>query len=253
MTITPSNLDVQDYALQTALSTLHTCIPAEVVRVHAGEHKLQFVDVLPGLMRSATNEDGETVDEELPIIPMVPVAFMQGGGFFISVPLAVGDIVTIMFAERSLDQWIEVAKKGGGRAINPGDVSTHTLEGAIALPCGPAPRSALLGGVSATDLVIGKDGGARIHIKGDGSIHLGDDAGADFVALAGKVATELNRIKSDLTTLKSAIGLGFTGVGAGAAANGGTGKTAFEAGLATPPATWPSSPSDVAATKVKAD
>lgn len=242
---TPSSLDVQDYALQQALGNVHTCMPAEVVRVHAGEHKNQFVDVLPGLMRTASDEDGNPIDEALPLIPMVPVGYIQGGGFFISVPLAVGDIVTLVFAERSLDQWLEVAKKSSGRAIDPGDVSTHPLEGAIALPCGPAPRSALLPSVSATDLVIGKDGGARIHIKSDGVIHLGDEAGASFVALASKVATELDRIKTDLSTLKSAI--------SGAAVLAQDGGATFKTNIMSALSSFPSSPGDVAATKVKAD
>lgn len=252
MTVNVSELDVQDYALQSALAGVHTCMPAEVMRVHEGAHKRQFVDVLPGLTRAAANEDGELVDEQLPVIPMVPVGYYQGGGFFISVPLQPGDIVLVLFAERSIDQWIEVAKKGSQRAINPGDVSTHSLQGAIALPCGPAPRSALLANVSATDLVIGHDSGARVHISPSGVIHGGDESGAEFVALADKVTTELNRIKDDLTTLKTAIGTGFTGVGASTAANGAAGKTAFEGALAGPPA-WPSSPGDVAATKLKAD
>ena len=191
MSTNVSSLDWFDWALQNALSDLHTCFPAEVMRVHEGEHKRQFVDVLPSLMRTVPDEDGELIQEALPVLPMVPVGYMQGGGFFISVPLAVGDIVTVVIAERSLDQWIEVAKKSSQRAIDPGDVSTHSLEGAIALPCGPAPRSALLANVSATDLVIGHDSGARLHLSPSGVIHAGDEAGAEFVALAGKVATEL--------------------------------------------------------------
>jgi hypothetical protein len=253
MSANVSDLDVQEWALQNALGNLHTCMPAEVVRVHEGAHKRQFVDVLPGLMRTAPNEDGELVDEALPVLPMVPVGYYQGGGFFISVPLKPGDVVLVVFAERSMDQWLEVAKKGGQRAINPGDVSMHSLEGAIALPCGPAPRSALLANVSATDLVIAHDSGARIHLSPLGVIHAGDDAGAEFVALAGKVATELDRIKTDLTKLKTAIGAGFVAVGIAAAADGGKGKLAFESSVAPPPAIWPSSPASVAATKLKTD
>lgn len=249
MSVNVSNLDVLDWRLQAALGNLHTCMPAEVVRVHEGAHKRQFVDVLPGLMRSVPNEDGELIEEALPMLPMVPVGYYQGGGFFISVPLKAGDIVLVVFAERSMDQWLEVAQKGGGRAINPGDEGTHTLEGAIALPCGPAPRSALLAGVSATDLVIGHDGGARVHISPSGVIHGGDESGAEFVALAQKVTTELNRIKDDFAKLKSEISKGFTNVKAGAAADGPGAATLFNTAMAA----FPSSPGSVAATKLKAD
>lgn len=246
MSTNVSSLDVQDFALQAALGELHTCMPAEIVRVHEGAHKRQFVDVLPSLTRSVPNEDGEIVDETLPVLSMVPVAYMQGGGFFISVPLAVGDVVLVVFAERSIDQWLEVAKKGSQRAINPGDVSTHSLQGAIALPCGPAPRAALLANVSATDLVIGHDSGARLHIAANGVIHAGDNQGAEFVALAQKVKAELDRIKTDFTNLTTAVKAGFNAVVI--PAGGGNGAAGAAAVSFTP-----SSPGDVAATKLKAD
>src|ERR1700761_2138994 len=147
MTITPSIVDVQSAHLAQALSGLHTCMPAEVVRVLDGPNQRQFVDVQPSLQRLVWDEDaGVFVDETLPVVPCVPVGYMQGGGFFVSVPIAVGDFVTLVFAERSLDHWLQVGRKRNGAATPTGDVGTHTLEGAIALPCGPAPRPELLGG-----------------------------------------------------------------------------------------------------------
>jgi hypothetical protein len=247
MTVTPSELDIIQRALDAALSELHTCMPAEVVRVHAGDHKRQFVDVQPSLQRRAPNEDGHVVDETLPVIPMVPVGYMQGGGFFISMPIAVGDFVLLVFAERSLDQWLQTARKGSQRAITPGDVGTHTLEGAVALPCGPAPRSALLAGVHATDLVIGHvNGTGQIHITPTGEVQLGGASGHDFVALAAKVDTEISNLKADITTLKTATaaGLGAVTPAGGGPAIGTTFNTAV--------ASIPSSAASVKATKVKA-
>jgi hypothetical protein len=168
--ITPSLLDVISAVVQSALSNLHTCMPAEVVRVQIGEHKRQFVDVLPTLQRQAFNENGEAVNETLPIIPMVPVGYPQGGGMFISLPLTQGDIVLLVFAERSLDQWLQVARKHSGAAINPGDVGLHPLEGAIALPCGPAPRPDLLNDVDGSDLMIAFDGGTQLRVKSNGVV-----------------------------------------------------------------------------------
>jgi Phage protein Gp138 N-terminal domain len=234
MTVTPSELDIIRGALDAALAEVHTCMPAEVVRVHAGDNKRQFVDVQPSLQRRAPNEDGQVVDETLPVIPMVPVGYMQGGGFFISVPIAVGDFVLLVFAERSLDQWLQTARKGSQRAITPGDVGTHTLEGAVALPCGPAPRTALLAGVSATDLVIGHVTGGRIQITPAGEILAGAATGHDFVALAAKV----DKIFEDLHSV-------FTGWTV-APQDGGA---ALKAKYAT---VFSAAPASVAATKVKA-
>lgn len=212
MSVTPSTLDVQSAQIAGALGDVHTCMPCEVLRVHEGAHKRQFVDVLPGLQRAVYNEDSELVDETLPIIQMVPVAILQGGGFFVSLPLHVGDIVLVLFAERSIDQWIETAKKGSKRAVVPGDVSTHPLEGAIALPCGPAPRSALLEGVSNADLVIGTAAGPAMRIGFDGAIRLAEGDGEEGIALGLKTNAELADLKHQVAAIKLDLDAGFGAV-----------------------------------------
>jgi hypothetical protein len=208
MTVTPSDLDVQRAVVDAALSEVHTAMPGEVVRVHSGEHGRQFVDVQPSLQRRAPNENGEVVDETLPVIPMVPVGYMQGGGFFLSVPLAVGDVVLLVFAERSLDQWLQTAIKGSQRAIAPGDLGTHTLEGAVALPTGPAPRPELLQGVHATNLVIGLSGSTtagQIHITPTGDVLIGG-------ALATQAMVLGNALTAWLAALTVPTAMGPSGV-----------------------------------------
>jgi len=248
MTILPSGLDVQQLFVQQAMSDLHTCMPAEIVAVRdGGADKRQFVDVQPMLQRVIIDENGDQQNEALPVVQMVPVAYMQGGGFFISLPLAVGDTVLLVFAERSLDTWIQNAERASRQPVMPGDLSMHSLEGAIAMPCGPAPRSALLTGVDASDLVIGTSSGTVLQRwKADGSVVVAE--GTQYVALANLVATELDRVKGDIADLKSAISTGFTNVGAGAAANGPAAAGVFDSTTVA----IPSSPASVAATKTKA-
>ena len=250
MTVLPSQLDVQETFVQNMLSDLHTCMPAEIVAIRLDAKDARcFVDVLPMLQRAVVDEDGELIDEALPVLQMVPVGYPQGGGFFVSLPLAVGDVVLVVFAERSLDSWIELAKGGSRSPVIPGDLSMHSLQGAIALPCGPAPRSGLLQGVDPSDVVLGrKDGTILQRWKPDGSVEIGEGASPRLVALAPSVATELDRIKSDLSTLKAAISSGFTAVGEGSAASGAAAKIQFE----TDAAAVPSNPGSVAATKTKA-
>lgn len=247
MTVLPSDLDIQVALMRQAMSDLHTCMPGEIVGVREGKDARQFVDVLPTIQRAVIDEAGVQIDEAYPVIPMVPVGYMQGGGFFVSLPLKVGDIVLIVFAERSLDAWIETAKLGGKSPVVPGDLSMHTLQGAIALPCGPAPRASLLTGVDAADLVIGTTSGTVLQRwKSDGSVWLAE--GEQFVALANLVATELERIQGDIDTLKSATSNGIKAVGESTAASGSLGQAAFDLAAGS----VPSSPASVAATKTKA-
>jgi hypothetical protein len=194
MTVLPSMLDIQDEALRQALGDLHTCMPAEVVAVRASDRDArQFVDALPLTQRTVINEDGEPISEAYPVLQMVPVGYLQGGGFFLSVPLRIGDVVLLVFAERSLDAWIEACKPGARSPVVPGDVSMHTLQGAIALPCGPAPRATLLAGVDAADMVIGTtDGTILARFRGDGSVSFAE--GTHYVALENLVATELGKL-----------------------------------------------------------
>lgn len=248
MTVLPSALDVQDENLRHALGDLHTCMPGEVVAVRSGTRDArQFVDVLPMLQRAVTDADGEPLNEALPVLQMVPVGYMRGGGFFLSVPLRIGDIVLLVFAERSLDAWIETAIAGAHSPVVPGDLAMHTLQGAIALPLGPAPRSALLTGVDGADMVLGTSSGTVLaRFRPDGSVVLAE--GTQYVALANLVGAEFERIKSDLATLKSAVSEGLFAVGIGSAASGTTGQGKFNEAAAAVPST----PDSVAATKTKA-
>jgi Phage protein Gp138 N-terminal domain len=193
MTVLPSTLDLQEAEVRNTLSDLHTCMPGEVVAVRSGADQRQFVDVLPMLRRAVIDEHGEPVDEALPVLQMVPVAHWQGGGFFVSMPLQPGDPVLLAFAERSLDTWIQNAKPGARTAVTPGDVATHSLQGAIALPCGPAPRARLITGVDGSDMVVGTLSGTILaRFQSDGSVVFAE--GVNFVALANLVKAELDRI-----------------------------------------------------------
>lgn len=97
----------------------------------------------------------------------------------------------------------------------------------------------------ADNLVVGVEGGPQIHIKPNGEVHLGGEAAADWVALAAKVGTELNAIRTDIDTLKAAFVAWVPNPPDGGAA------------LKTAAATWSATPlgvaGSVAATKVKAD
>jgi hypothetical protein len=194
MTVIPSAMDVQDEATRQVLEDLHTCMLGEVVGVRAGGRDArQFVDVLPMQQRAVVDENGVPQSEAYPVLPMVPVGYMHGGGFFLSVPLRIGDVVLLVYAERSLDSWIEQAIPGAKTPVIPGDLATHSLQGAIALPCGPMPRATLLEGVDGTDMVVGtEDGTILLRFTAGGAVVLAE--GTQYVALANLVATELGKL-----------------------------------------------------------
>lgn len=240
---TPEWAELLQDAVAAGLFELHTGMPGQVVAVHSdAKSKRQFVDVRPCLRRALEGDEDSVepfVEENLPVLPRVPVGYPQGGGFFVSFPLEPGDFVYVVFAERSIDRFIATATKARQAAVSTGDVGTHSLDGAIALPMGPAPLAELLEGVSATDLVIGLSGGTTIHVKPNGEIHLGSNAAADYVALAALVKSELQALWDALDTHTHVVAT----TGSSSAQSGTAAAQTGPLGLA----------GDVKATKVKAD
>jgi hypothetical protein len=73
-----------------------------------------------------------------------------------------------------------------------------------------------------------------VYLRRDGTIEIGLNA-TGYIAVAGLVDDRLSKLRDDLTTLKTAIGSGFTAVGVGGAANGPAGKLAFDSAAAALP------------------
>jgi hypothetical protein len=141
---------------QAQLAQLHTAFPA---RVESFDATTQTVDVTPQLKTAYPDGEGGFTHKAMPVIPNVPVCFPRAGSFFLSFPLAKGDFVLVVVCDRSLQAW-----RDKGQAIEPGDLATHPLDGAVAIP-GVYPASGALDDVSASTMKLGKDGAAAAQIE----------------------------------------------------------------------------------------
>lgn len=171
-------------ALESRLADVNTVTMGQV---QAYDPTTQTADVQPMIRFPLRDVDGVVkVNEDLPILPNVPVLFPRGGSaHWIAWPLEKGDTVTLLFLTRSIQQW-----RRTGQLSDPGDLRLHHLGNALALPAGGPNASALpLAGV--TGLVLES-----------ASIKLGADA-ADAVALAPGVAAWIDAI---VTAVASAPG-----------------------------------------------
>ena len=234
----PGLAEVIRMAIRQQLEGLHTSLPGRIEKYDVGEQK---ADIQLLLQRVLVDTDGTEMDPEtLPILHDVPVRFVRGGGAFSSCPMTEGDLVHVVFVERSTDQYLA----GNGDLTKPLDFRMHNLSDAVAYP-GYYPRALALADAHAENAVWGFDGGAQIHIKPGGEVHLGSENAADFVALAQKVLTELQAVQTDQTTLGALlVSHVHPGVTAGPAATGAS--PAFAAYV-------PHTPGSVAADKTKAD
>lgn len=161
---------------------LHVAFPAQV---QAYDSSKQTVDVKP-LLADPYLEDDDTVTQVLPaVINSVPLVFPGAGGFRLTFPVNVGDTVLCVIADRSIDAW---SNQGGPQ--EPSDLRKHNRSDAIAIP-GLHADNASWSGASTSAITIGKDGGT-------------DDA----VALASKVDTRLNDLKTALNSWSPITGDG---------------------------------------------
>lgn len=224
-------------AMDARVADVHTALPGKIVNYDAEK---QVADVQPMVRDVFYDVQGTLKTRSFPVLPSVPVAFLRGGGFFVSLPLAVGDTGMLIFSELPIDRW-----RSSGQESHPVNARRHGVGNAVFYP-GVSPRAKALAedGV-AQNLVLGKEGGAQVHVSAS-TVNLGEKEAADFVSLAQKNATELNRIKADFTSLVTAIQTALTA--------GGTSGVGFAGGAAMASAMVfaPSNPSSTAATKVKA-
>lgn len=181
-----------DELVDHILGRVNVALPGVVVSY---DESTQRVNVRPAVRAHYIDEDTEErVAVRYPIIPQVPVAMMRFGGVFeVDAPLAAGDEVLLLVADRSIDEYVAT-----GQADNtPQDLRRFDWTDAIALPVKLRPRAA-----AATARVV-VDTSGNITVEGT-SIKLGDSA-VKAVALAPDVASNLAAIAATLAPMVTAF------------------------------------------------
>jgi len=192
----PTMAELLRVAIEYHTRDMWTALPGQIDKYDAEK---QRANVKPLVQDLVVTEDGEEFAESLPVLPDVPVIWPRAGGFYLTLPVKVGDFCLIIFQSRSIDKYLE----GDGVDQNPGDFRTHSLTDAVAL-MGFAPFSKAIADFDNEAAVLGKEKGTRVRVADD-LIELGIKDASDKVALDSLVQSELSTITSDLTTLKAAF------------------------------------------------
>ena len=200
---TPELADIIRQAIEDRLAEVHVMLPG---RIDSYDANLQKADVEPMIRRLQKTVDGE-INEALPVIPGVPVVFMRAGGFKITTPVNAGDRCMLVFCERSIETYqTGDGRRGDNTALitqsDPGTFEMHGLSDPVAIMGWYTDSEALSPAPHATDMVIGNESGGVIQIAPDG-IYLWGESSSQFVALSNKVLDELNKLASDINTLKA--------------------------------------------------
>lgn len=177
----PEIEELLDLAIESWLLEVHTCMPGKIISY---DKKTQKADVQPMLKRRIVHQDGSELLESLPPLTDVPVNFMRSAGFFLTFPITKGDLVTVHFSERSMDNYMSSL----GEESDPDEFRAHHLSDAICVP-GWYPFKRPIKDISGVNAVFGMDnGGMQIHITPDGEMHVKFDNESDeAVALAGQL------------------------------------------------------------------
>ncbi len=173
---------------------IRKCVPATVTAVSAA---LQTVDVQIAINDVLYTDMGDGVDMGAASLANVPLGCLRGGGFFLWVPVAVGDSVLLIFSDASADTW----RAGDGSPKPPGFAGLHTADSPFAIPMF-APDAKGLGSpvTAATKMMLGRDVATEQIRISDTAIELGSPA-VDAVALASKVDAINTLLKAFATAM----------------------------------------------------
>lgn len=205
MALDPTDAEVIRAAITARLGEVWT---ATIGRVESYDPQTQTASVLPVVRRPLKAADGHVGHEDLPVLPNVPVLQPRAGGFFVHLPVVVGDTVLVVFTSDSFAMWRE-----SGAVTNPGDLRRHSLSNAVAIP-GVFPAKLALADIPTNEAVLG------------GGVFRVGAASADFVALAAKVDTAIANLQQAFDGHTHATAMGPSGPPAPTAAVGAQASTA---------------------------
>ena len=173
MPLPPSLAEVIGGAISSQLADARVCLPGRVKSYDGSKQTAEIIPVIRGVIGT---EGGETLLEDLPVLPNVPVCWMRGGGYSLQFPLNAGDHGLVVFSDASPALW-----RSTGDISEPGDLRMHDLSFGFFIPCCAPDAQAL------------PSAGSAAVLDGPTEIRVGSMA-AMFVAHAAKVDSALAAI-----------------------------------------------------------
>ena len=151
-----------DAALQGQRKDMWTAIPGIVVSREGNN-----VTVNPAIQGQQQDPEGNITNVNMPQLINVPLVMPGGGGFAVTLPIAAGDEVLVVFASRCIDGWWQ------GCGIQPQvEVRMHDLSDGFAIPA-PMSQPKALANISATTAQLrSTDGTVYVEVAGSGKVNI---------------------------------------------------------------------------------
>jgi hypothetical protein len=210
--------------------------PEEAIRIALDARQARMWTAMPGIVVSVNpllltcvvqlailgrfeDQNGNVLPTQIPPLQDVPIVFPSAGGFTITLPIAAGDEVLVVFASRCIDSWWQ----NGGDTNNPMEFRMHDLSDGFCLPgpkSNPQAAKLLLGGVDLTNLQIRSDDGVTfIEITPAGQVAIAAPVGG--VSIAGNLSVSGEVTARVATTPVTLSAHHHTGVTTGSGSSGG--------------------------------
>ena len=151
-------------AMEGHQGSVWTALPGYVNKVDLTK---MTCEVQPTIQAVVVDPSGNAKPISLPLLLDVPIVFPSAGGFTLTLPIAVGDEVLVVFSSRCIDAWWQLG--GIQQAM---EARMHDLSDGFAIP-GPKSQPKKISGISSTGAQLRNDAGTTyVEIAADGSIKL---------------------------------------------------------------------------------
>lgn len=159
-------------------SGLYVAWPGTIVSVDLTK---LTASVQPTIMGQFRDKAGVIQNWRLPVLLDCPIHFPSGGGFTLTFPLAPGDEVLVIIADRCIDAWHALGPGSTG-AQAPLEMRFHDLSDGFVIPkVWSVPN--VVGGVSATTTQLRSDDGTTyVEVAGGGVTNIVAPGGLKITA-----------------------------------------------------------------------
>lgn len=143
-------------------SDLWTAIPCIVTKVNFSQMTVEAQPAIQALQRFPT---GEQKFVSLPLLLDCPIVFPSGGGYTLTMPVAVGDEGLVVFASRCIDSWWQ-----SGGIQQQAELRMHDLSDGFFLP-GVFSQPRVIGSISTSKAQLrSNDGETFVEVDGSGQV-----------------------------------------------------------------------------------
>lgn len=164
---------VMEAALRGWQAGIWTALPAIVLSVDFEKMTCTARPAITGIQNTPT---GQIQTPPMPILLDVPIVFPRVSGFALTLPLAIGDEILVIFSSRCIDGWWQsgcpINSKNDINPALPLEFRMHDLSDGFAIP-GPCSIPKVLPNVSSTDAQLrSEDGNTYISITPAGTVKI---------------------------------------------------------------------------------